>query len=481
MRNLLWLAMTLFAAGTLAGCIAEVTFTPLGEDVSLDGEWRIQLGSDGPEVPATTISCENAGIAQVQLEVAQEDGDRVMTPEAFRFDCAEGSFDTRPEPVLEHGTYEFQWVALDDSGTEIGRGEPQLLNVETKDHETVNALFIVEDAFNPYGNQVSLNGVWQLDLGDGPENANATSCEEAGMSKVRLDIFDASGSRGVRGTSALTFDCFQATFNTMPMKVLQQGQYKARWTGLDDSGTAIGQSPMVDVDASADQATVPMTAIEVGATGFDPRGSDASMQGSWVIRGQEATSSSCGNMGIADVQLLFKSADGNSERVLPNFTWPCPDGGFDTRPEPVLAAGTYQVEWIALDDSGGEVYHLMSQTIEASEGGHVVVPEANFGEQTGALNVQLNWQRAPEDSDGGSCAQAQVDSMMWTIRDSSDNVAHQESGNCFDSLPPVSLPYDTYSVEITATSEKDDWATTCTGLTVDSSEVTYECFVELQL
>ena len=106
---------------------------------------------------------------------------------------------------------------------------------------------------------------------------------------------------------------------------------------------------------------------------WTPEGSDASVSGSWTVRGAPADATSCAAAGLATVQLVF--AHDGADVDVGTFTFPCAQGAFDSG-GPALAAGTYVVHWhfLALADAGGTESATAPVTIVATAGGHVDVP-----------------------------------------------------------------------------------------------------------
>ncbi|RLB48838.1 MAG: hypothetical protein DRJ42_22350 [Deltaproteobacteria bacterium] len=86
---------------------------------------------------------------------------------------------------------------------------------------------------------------------------------------------------------------------------------------------------------------------------FDPLGNDVSLEGTWTINSGVPDAATCANAGVDTVQLRFY--DGSVAYDYSQFRFPCSQGSFDTFPDPVLANGRYQTQWIALDSAGFQV------------------------------------------------------------------------------------------------------------------------------
>jgi hypothetical protein len=490
------------ASGMLvAGCTVSTSFNPLGNEATMEGAWEIDTGQ-GVVLPADARSCANARIATVELQVFEDfdvDPDTFYTSETLTFDCRTGSFDTRPDAVLDDGFFTVQYVALDAAGIELDRSEPIDIDVPPESHVALpSVIFEPDDVFYPVGTDVSLSGMWEIDLGSGPQNANATSCEQAGISQVQMRVFAEDPDDPAQPDLErflpipdLTFDCFRARFDTREPPpddpegtpigpVLSHGRYFTQWAVLDDTGELIGEGEYLPLDVRMDEtdhAELTTAVLTVGTDRFDPRGNDSSLEGEWLLNGAAATEANCQALGIDQVQLVFTDGEG-ARFSSAELTWPCTDGSFDTRPTTVLRAGSYFVEWVALDAVGGEVEHLREVELEVGTG-HTVVPPGDFGVETGVLSVQLKWQRDAEDTEGGSCAEAGVDNLFWSYIDEGGNDVTGASGPCFDNIPMTTLAFGEYEVSITGTSTEDQWEGVCTGLVVDSDTQTYECFIDL--
>jgi len=98
----------------MAACTIEVTFNPLGDELSVEGAWLIN------GVPADATTCGAAGIDEVQVVFI--DGGVDYRFDQFTFPCAQGSFNTAPTLVLDRGVYTTEWRAYDALGVETHRG-----------------------------------------------------------------------------------------------------------------------------------------------------------------------------------------------------------------------------------------------------------------------------------------------------------------------------------------------------------------------
>ncbi|MBK8172151.1 MAG: hypothetical protein IPK60_17650 [Sandaracinaceae bacterium] len=228
-RFLTWMTATALMATVAAGCVVEVTFTPLGSDFSVDGSWQINGATP------TTSSCADAGISEVQMLFF--DGSTQFVFDTFA--CTDGSFDTRPTKVLAFGSYTTQWRALNAAGGIVATGEMTPLVVTNQTHVTLAAVnFVVTPTFNPLGSDFSVDGMWQIN-GTAP---TTPLCASAGIATVRMVFYDAAMT--MHSFEGFTFACADGGFDSRPTPVLAYGSYTTRWQALDGTGTVIAQGDM---------------------------------------------------------------------------------------------------------------------------------------------------------------------------------------------------------------------------------------------
>ncbi len=141
-KLMLGLAMT-------SGCIVEVTFEPLGGDVSVDGQWTI----DGATPSAA--NCAAAGITDVELRIYETIGSDFYTDATLREPCSVGAFTTGP--FLLADTYRLQWVAY-NGVNEVARSTFSTVTANPGDTIVSDADFeggIVED-------NTTIDGSWTI-------------------------------------------------------------------------------------------------------------------------------------------------------------------------------------------------------------------------------------------------------------------------------------------------------------------------------
>lgn len=109
---------------------------------------------------------------------------------------------------------------------------------------------------------------------------------------------------------------------------------------------------------------------------LDPIGNDASVEGQWLINGATPTAASCASLGITHVRVRVR--DGSRIIDPAALVFDCADGGFDTRPNLVLADGTWTLQLVALNADAPSGMVEVSEGPEEihdtlAEGGHIVL------------------------------------------------------------------------------------------------------------
>lgn len=107
--------------------------------------------------------------------------------------------------------------------------------------------------------------------------------------------------------------------------------------------------------------------------GFDPFGTAQTASGSWTIAGAAPSAASCEAAGVDYVRVRLY--DGDGYRDGGELVFGCADGAFDTRPEGVLAGGTWTLGMVAIDADGQPIAMqaaLGSDAITAD--GHITLP-----------------------------------------------------------------------------------------------------------
>ncbi len=109
---------------------------------------------------------------------------------------------------------------------------------------------------------------------------------------------------------------------------------------------------------------------------FDPVGSAASVQGSWTVEGAPPTAESCAE--IAYVRVRFFEDDERRDHA--GLVFECAAGGFDTRPERVIAQGLWTVALVAIraDGSVVEMGPMVELDTRVEGGDHLIVPPVDL-------------------------------------------------------------------------------------------------------
>jgi hypothetical protein len=253
----------------------------------------------------------------------------------------------------------------------------------------------------PLGIDATVSGSWTVMGGA----AGAASCNTIGVDEVRLAIIDGGI---VYYDDLLTAPCSAGLLDTRPTEVLNAGTYTARWEGYR-GGTRVATGPERTIVATVG-GHVMMTPIDFVSGGFDPIGTDASVEAHWTVERMPPTAGNCAALGIDRVRIAF--FDGGMAREYTALSAACAGGSFDTRPSRVLRAGTYTVQFQAVDRSGTVLGAGAMTTITATAGGHVNLYDG-----------------APVDFSSGGFDPMGSDATLrtaWTLNDGPANV-----GTCF--------------------------------------------------
>ncbi|HEY8428660.1 MAG TPA: hypothetical protein VIL20_09810 [Sandaracinaceae bacterium] len=87
----------------------------------------------------------------------------------------------------------------------------------------------------------------------------------------------------------------------------------------------------------------------IAGVSFDPVGTAASVEGRWTVAGAAPSSARCAELSITHVRVRFY--DGERTFDHPDLVFPCEQGAFDTRPERVVAGGTWTMQLLAIDNT----------------------------------------------------------------------------------------------------------------------------------
>lgn len=342
---------------------------------------------------------------------------------------------------------------------------------------------VVEVTFTPLGSQASAEGAWLIN----GAAANATSCSANGISAVSVVFLDG----GAEFTfNQFVFDCADGSFNTGTTPVLGIGSYLAKWryTFTDGSHADTGTFTF-DVDGLTSHVVF-VTGDVTSTPTFNPMGADFSVDGMWTLNGTAPTTPTCNTAGIANVRMVF--FDGTVMHDYAQLTFPCADGGFDSRPDKIFAYGNYTTRWQALSSSGAVIAEgPMTPLVVASPIGHTTLQPVNFlVTPPTSLTINLTYDIDPSSTmNDTDCATAGVVNIGYALRDASTAIIGEDHRSslvaCTSSLlyeAPI-LSSGEYSILVEGYDSADVkmWTQTCTDLIVaDGEQAVYNCALTLQ-
>lgn len=205
----------------LAGCVSLSDFDPVGNAVSIQGQWTI----DG-EAP-TDASCAALGASRIRVTFLDER--RPVPHPGLFFSCTASSdggeagvFDTAGRrgsgEVVAAGTWTVRLEAIDGTGAVVAIGE----SAEAVAEAGGAPIVVPVGAF--YTGTVSARFAF------GDQNANTTTCEAAGVETVAL-VFDDLGGGAVVGDSSVP--CANGAVGA---RALPGFTYRAHLEALDAEG-----------------------------------------------------------------------------------------------------------------------------------------------------------------------------------------------------------------------------------------------------
>jgi hypothetical protein len=165
----------------LAGCIAEVSFDPVGTAASVEGSWTI----DG--APASAEACRAYGIDYVRVRFYRDE--RTADHPHLVFPCAQGSFDTRPDRIVAEGTWTMGLVAIDAEGDAIAVGPEEMASPAALGGHIALAPvdFTASARFDPSGTDAALSASWTL----GGNTASSQACDAFSASTMEIVLYAA--------------------------------------------------------------------------------------------------------------------------------------------------------------------------------------------------------------------------------------------------------------------------------------------------
>lgn len=280
---------------------------------------------------------------------------------------------------------------------------------------TAGCKFVV---FEPIGDDATLSGSWTIDGGA----ASSASCAALGLDEVRLAILDGSASVY---DPLLTASCSAGMIDTRPTPVLFAGTYNVRWEAFR-AGSRVATGPSRTIVASVGGHVLAPAIDFTTPTAFDPTGTDASVEAHWTVERTAPTAASCAALGIDRVRIAF--FDGGTAREYTSLTANCAAGAFDTRPERVIRAGSWTVQFQAVDRSGVVLGSGAMVTVNVAAGGHLSLYDgAPVDFSSGAFNpvgtdvtVSSNWLLNGRVPNVGTCFAVGVDTVRVLLHPATD-------------------------------------------------------------
>ncbi|MAQ16862.1 MAG: hypothetical protein CMN30_18975 [Sandaracinus sp.] len=328
------------------------------------------------------------------------------------------------------------------------------------------------DVFDPIGGDVSVDALWTIN----GQPASAATCAEIGASTVVLEVWDSS--RGNFYTEAAwEVACASGGFVTGP--VLFPDTYDLRFVAYDAAGVEVLATDYARVTALAGDI-IEVTGNFVGTVAP----TEATLSGSWEIDGVTADAASCAAAGIDEVVLSIAN-DAAGTDIYVEYVFDCAQGSFDARsdsPEVTIPIGPmYFSQWYAeaADDSVlAESDWLELQVVSPTTHANLAVP--NFPGGT-TLIVNLFWETGLGTGIYGTCADAAVDTMGYELYLGDTAIVSDFGGACANQLIFDDPAADIYELDVSGdATDGTKWGITCTGLSVSSGMVTYDCDVDVQ-
>jgi hypothetical protein len=270
----------------------------------------------------------------------------------------------------------------------------------------------------PLGSDATVSGSWTVMGGA----ANAASCSAIGLDEVRLVVFEDGLSYS---DPLLTAPCSAGMIDTRPTPVLREGTYNVRWEGYRAGSrvtTGVDRLITATFDGHVNAPSIDFVAAPV----FDPIGTDASVEAHWTVSGTTPTTASCNALGIDRVRIAF--FDGGTAREYTALTAACAAGAFDTRPERVIRAGTWTVQFQAVDRAGAVLGAGAMVTVNVVAGGHLsLYGGAPVDFSSGAFNpvgtdvtLRANWLLNERVPNVNTCFAVGVDTIRVLLHPPTD-------------------------------------------------------------
>lgn len=199
--------------------------------------------------------------------------------------------------------------------------------------------------FDPMGTEVSLAVTWSV-KGEDPFPA---SCSEVGVTRVRLDLYEA-----MEGGTAYTDDSMSALCPAGSIDLgntFSPGTYYLAFVGIDRDGMEINESERMEMMVESG-GTIRGFFNFRGTEGFDPElGGIRTLEGSWRVNGEAASADVCASGDVETVVLRLMTSD---QSFGVDYAYACAEGGFDWRESeaPRIRNEQFTYRWTAISASG---------------------------------------------------------------------------------------------------------------------------------
>ncbi|MCA9613167.1 MAG: hypothetical protein H6721_00640 [Sandaracinus sp.] len=338
---------------------------------------------------------------------------------------------------------------------------------------------VVEVNFEPIGGDVTVQGNWTINGGV----ADATSCGAAGIQTVRLQVCEFVDGDCYTATN-LQAACSAGALNTGPL--LLADTYALRWQAILTDGTVS--------NGAWETVTAPAASTITTSVNFETAGpAEDTLAGTWTVGGAPADATSCASAGIMNVRLAFYTDD-QGVNLFRQTTFPCSDGGFDSRTGmgPTLPDGMYYSEWQALDASGAVIAasELPLLELDTSAVTHANLAPVDFPAGEPMLTINVRYE-IPGTGTDGTCAEAGVSNNryifdLFTAAGAAVSL-DPDITTCVNQVELPGLPAGSYNLEIAAESADGSikWGTgamaasSCGGISYDGGRVEFDCFVDI--
>lgn len=489
----------LLALMLMAGCIVEVDFTPIGGTGVVEGRWTVNGAAP------TAASCSALGLDEVELRIYEQFGSDFYTDTALRADCADGSFTTAP--FLLPNTYRFVWVGYNTAGSVVAESDDITRSIASGATLTLENDFTDggTGSFDPRGDAATISGGWLIN----GVQANAALCADAGIQTARLSILDATRTESVD----FDFDCAIGTFDGRSdtgVPALRADMFFTRWSAVAADGTVIAMMDMplpLNTTATAHAGLAePDFVVDVG---FNPIGSEVTLDASWTLNGAAATQDLCDGAQIANVVLRLSPDAAQTESH--EFLFTCMTGSFDSRTlmSPRLRAGNYFMQWLGTDSTNSPVQQSSVTALNVAAG-HTSLGTVNF-EVRNDLDVGLAYEQNAGVMDYGTCAQAGLSTISYSLISpgtctgtsnlcvndfgidgehgcggvvgacvGATTVVTMNSVSCEENLVFQDVNPGTFFLEVNGRAGSTDWGGVCTGLDVSIGLEEYDCFFDIK-